>query len=59
MGAPLEKGPGAAAGALLIFALASLGFTGETMFPPWAPFFAAAVCGVVAAPSKLGSATKS
>jgi hypothetical protein len=27
--------------------LASLAFTGETMFPPWAPFFGLAVAGVV------------
>ena len=59
MGAPLEKGPGAAAGALLIFGFASLAFTGETMFPPWAPFFGGLAAGrVTAARSKLRSATK-
>src|SRR3954468_12356481 len=32
-------------------------FTGETMFPPWAPFFAADGKRVTAARSKLRSAT--
>ena len=60
MGAPLEKGPGAAAGALLI-SLRFARFTGETMFPPWAPFqFLCSRRDVsLLSPNKFGSATKS